>query len=1061
LDLGNYARLNPNENIITEPIKLQVPESAPYKVIIEASIENTYYHYGKPEQVIAPGMTQSLETTISETSYRAFASPEYTFYPSAQPVIISGQAISNTPSPLGGEGGGEGLPVPNVPVKLCISVKGFDRCYTVTTSSDGTFTYTFTPGSNEAGVYSLWAVHPDVTTRAVQSTFTIAGLQISPEIMNIRMVKNRTIDISLKLSNIGEIALTNLQFLTETSPGITAGVIPSNPPLEKGGEGGFESGLSPTLAAGGTLDITLKISASDSASDRGYVTLFVSASNSELGTLNSELVTARFDASLSLVQTIPIIDTKPSYIDTGMVRGDQKLVTFTITNTGEETLKNARLEGPSTPWMILAVNPTIAEIKPGASTDISIILKPPADLPQAIYDDRIVIYSDNHIPYTYHIQVTVTSNAVGNVLFDVLNEFMEDVPDATITFQHQLLTELIYKVTTGADGTVMQYDIPEGKYTYIVSPPAGHIPTSGTFAISPGQTTLVPIALQLKLVEITWSVEEIVIEDRYEIKVAATFETHVPAPVIITEPPSITLPDMQPGQVLNGEFKVTNYGLIAVDNVKLNFPTSFMDYDIEVFTSAIPKRLEAMKSTTVPYRITKRQLSAISYQPPALGSQYACNFSLPTSDFSLFEEVQGYGGSGCYTSFPIGTCGDYVCCPNTPQQTMCGTCTYHTVAVPIGCGSGGGSGGGGVYSYGHVPCYGDCTPSSGSGIPQPPPATLPTGNCECINCDDKNPCTDDSCKDGICEHKPKDCDDGDPCTTDSCVDGGCVNTPINCDDGDECTDDLCEDGVCVNKPKDCDDGDQCTLDYCDENGNCANIPIDCDDGDPCTSDRCDYGTCIHESKCDDGDPCTIDSCDENGNCTNTPIDCDDGNECTEDSCVDGSCIHKSKCDDGDPCTWDSCNPELGCKNIPKDCDDKNPCTDDFCDATGTCVHKFKCDDGRKCTEDTCDIITGNCYNRWKPTKRECLNDFEDCIKDILLDTSCEKMVLENAAKYGTVFCLSVCALAAEVPPCLAACAAAVTGAVGAGFQICDVLNAIEGAKCIADGINCMLDSCEP
>ncbi|MEW6066842.1 MAG: hypothetical protein AB1610_00885 [Nitrospirota bacterium] len=49
------------------------------------------------------------------------------------------------------------------------------------------------------------------------------------------------------------------------------------------------------------------------------------------------------------------------------------------------------------------------------------------------------------------------------MLFDVLNEFMEDVPNATITFQHQLLPELIYKVKTGADGTVMQYDIPEGK----------------------------------------------------------------------------------------------------------------------------------------------------------------------------------------------------------------------------------------------------------------------------------------------------------------------------------------------------------------------------------------------------------------------------------------------------------------------------------------------------------------------------------------------------------------------------------------------------------------------
>ena len=43
LNTGSYAvaRLNPGENIITDPITISVPSSAPYKVIIEAAIENT------------------------------------------------------------------------------------------------------------------------------------------------------------------------------------------------------------------------------------------------------------------------------------------------------------------------------------------------------------------------------------------------------------------------------------------------------------------------------------------------------------------------------------------------------------------------------------------------------------------------------------------------------------------------------------------------------------------------------------------------------------------------------------------------------------------------------------------------------------------------------------------------------------------------------------------------------------------------------------------------------------------------------------------------------------
>jgi len=361
---------------------------------------------------------------------------------------------------------------------------------------------------------------------------------------------------------------------------------------------------------------------------------------------------------------------------------------------------------------------------------------------------------------------------------------MEDVPNATITFQHQLLTELIYTAKTGADGTVMKYDIPEGRYTFNISPPAGHLPTSGTFSINPGLTTDVPIALQMKLVDITWSVEPTTIQDQYEIVIHQTFETNVPAPVLVTEPPSLTLPDMQPGQALNGEFTVTNYGMIAVDNVKMTFPTSFGDYDVEVFTSVMPTRLNAMQKVTVPYRITKRQQSAMSYQPSAMS--YACSseagiMSLrgeAEASSSLFEEVRGYGGSGCFNATAITTSGGYICCPHAAQQTTCNASTSFVIGYPTGCGGGGG--GGTVYFGGGS--GGSGGQGGGGGIPQPQPQPIQTGTCECINCDDKNPCTDDYCEAGVCYHTPKDktaCPaDSWPWTCDICIAGKCEH-PIS------------------------------------------------------------------------------------------------------------------------------------------------------------------------------------------------------------------------------------------------------------------------------------------
>ena len=77
-----------------------------------------------------------------------------------------------------------------------------------------------------------------------------------------------------------------------------------------------------------------------------------------------------------------------------------------------------------------------------------------------------------------------------------------------------------------------------------------------------------------------------------------------------------------------------------------DFPRSIDDYDIEVMTSAIPNKIGAMKSITVPYRITRRITTASLIK-------------------SLFEELTGYGGGNCVKNFNITIKGKCVICPNT------------------------------------------------------------------------------------------------------------------------------------------------------------------------------------------------------------------------------------------------------------------------------------------------------------------------------------------------------------------------------------------------------------
>ena len=211
--------------------------------------------------------------------------------------------------------------------------------------------------------------------------------------------------------------------------------------------------------------------------------------------------------------------------------------------------------------------------------------------------------------------------------------------------------------------------------------------------------------------------------------------------------------------------------------------------------------------------------------------------------------------------------------------------------------------------------------------------------------------------DGACEHGPKDCDDGNPCTDDSC-DGGTWVHLDRCDDDNECTKDLCVGGECAWEWT-CDDDDPCTIDECVERA-CVHTPKDCDDGDECTeNDRCDAGTgaCLRDPKVceDDGNPCTRDLCDpQTGDCIHqakadgTPC-ADDGNECTNDVCQNGACVHPAR-PDGTPCP-----------------DDGEECTDDICQS-GSCTHPpvpdgTQCtDDGEPCTDDICE--TGECAHDW-------------------------------------------------------------------------------------------------
>ncbi len=199
------------------------------------------------------------------------------------------------------------------------------------------------------------------------------------------------------------------------------------------------------------------------------------------------------------------------------------------------------------------------------------------------------------------------------------------------------------------------------------------------------------------------------------------------------------------------------------------------------------------------------------------------------------------------------------------------------------------------------------------------------------DCDDMIPCTVDQCLVGnICDHRADntlcpmgqtctpgrgcgtgtttctsaaDCDDRTPCTRDSCLVGGmCRNQGDNtmCPMGQTCeTVRGCVTGSSTCRTAaDCNDTYDCTDDQCDVMMRCVHVPQNarcpvgrrCFEGMGCVAER----ACSSDADCDDRVYCNgMERCTELACLPGTSVNCADTDMCTDDSCVEATrmCAH--------------------------------------------------------------------------------------------------------------------------------------------------------------------------
>ncbi|HOA61932.1 MAG: immunoglobulin domain-containing protein [Verrucomicrobia bacterium] len=589
---GNIVlRLEPGQEVVSQEIDLPVPSSVPNHVWIQLEIDRVFYHSDREDRVEMRGVATAAPFVVTSTSYTGTitsVSPEHSR--GGEPITISGRAWFQASR----------QPAPRQPLLVKIANAGFERTEQVVTDDQGLFTTQFTPLAGESGgIYSVWAVHPDLTDRTVQKQFVVDRVLASPTEFVVRAPHYYRQVVPLKVTTGAgtEVANLRLAFLPQDQPGraLPPGVaVDTGAPIASLGP---NQTASMSFLVTGTPEATRKVD---------LVLRLVSGE-----TVDNPWATIR--AACEFSEAYPSLRWSPSLVDTGAPPGSNVVEEVTFENVGLVSATNVffslhKADGTAAPsWAALATPPNLAELAVGAKAIVGLTFRPPSALPEDDYWFKLKTRSGNHPTVEIGVHVAVLAEGRGNLAFKVVDMYTgtpgnDGVSGANIRLRNDAVGSFQTNLVTDINGEAVFEDLPSGLYDYHVTG-ENHNSSNGRAWVRAGSTSSQHVALAYSLVSVEWEVVPITIEDRYEIVLTAVFETDVPAPVVTIEPAAVNLPQLFAGDVFYGEYVIENHGLIRADNLQFQLPASdaYLKYEI---LAAVPDRLEAKQKVRIPYRIT-------------------------------------------------------------------------------------------------------------------------------------------------------------------------------------------------------------------------------------------------------------------------------------------------------------------------------------------------------------------------------------------------------------------------------------------------------------------------
>lgn len=453
--------------------------------------------------------------------------------------------------------------------------------------ADGSFEVGFTPYEGQTGHFSVGACYPGEGLKEEMSSFDIPDLRlVSSDYITCQAIAGEPFNLSIGVNNPCAIPMTSVKAVVKGVPEGCEYTLKAFEVLEGAGNSEINLILTGNKVTEGNDWEKFRIDLKSAEGAELSIPIYWYC-RSAVGSLQSGLS--------SIVADLPV----------------GKTIEYPVSISNVGSGESGRIDVVLPEWMKCAGPTRLASLSPGASTTVTLLLKPAdtMDLNHKV-SGQIAVNCDNGKGFTIPYDIMPVSEESAEVEVSACDEYTYNTTEAP-----KVAGALVKMVNPGngmvvAEGYtdetgVFKYELPAGYYRIEVSADK-HESWFSTMFLNPGKVNKVTANISFNPITISYTVVPTEVEDEYLIETTARYELNVPAPVVnLIAPKRIDGDNMEIGEATIINIQMVNEGLMTAFNVSPVFEKENPEWSFELLEHKEPFDLAPHQVVNIPVRVTR------------------------------------------------------------------------------------------------------------------------------------------------------------------------------------------------------------------------------------------------------------------------------------------------------------------------------------------------------------------------------------------------------------------------------------------------------------------------